>query len=59
MNVNLLMLISKDLSMHKKGENWNRMADSKDLEIKRNQEGFERRRCPLCRGGGGMLNTYC
>jgi hypothetical protein len=34
--------------MHKKGENGNNMAESRDLETKRDQEGFERGRCPLC-----------
>jgi hypothetical protein len=34
--------------MHKNGENGNNMAESRDLETKRDQEGFERGRCPLC-----------
>jgi hypothetical protein len=36
--------------MHKKGENGNNMAESRELETKRDKEGFWGRR---------MLGTYC
>jgi hypothetical protein len=32
--------------MHKKEENGNDMAESKDVETERDKEGFERGRCP-------------
>jgi hypothetical protein len=32
--------------MHKKGENENNMAESRDLETKRDQEGFRNRKVP-------------
>jgi hypothetical protein len=37
--------------MHKEGENWGYMVESRDLEIKRDWGGgLEKGRCPLCGG---------
>jgi hypothetical protein len=34
--------------VHKKGENGNNMAESRDLKLRGIGRGFERGRCPLC-----------
>jgi hypothetical protein len=39
--------------MHKKGENGNNMVESRDMEIKRDQERFGKRKVPPMLGGGG------
>jgi hypothetical protein len=45
--------------MHKKGENGNNMAESRDQDTKRDKTGICQRKVPPCLGGGGMLSTCC
>jgi hypothetical protein len=39
--------------MHKKGENRNNKVESRDMEIKRDQERFRKRKVPPVLGEGG------
>jgi hypothetical protein len=40
--------------MYKKGENRNNMVESRDMEIKRDQERFRKRKVPPMLGGRRM-----
>jgi hypothetical protein len=43
--------------MHKKGENMNNMVESRDMEIKRDQERFRKRKVPPMLEGEDVKHT--